>query len=105
MTDKNDSNAPAPASELVRRGARVIVCPACHYGLVDHGLSGHTYACPRPECGHRWEALTKTLQQIHLPDRRRPLPEIRVVAGAPPAFLQLPTGESLIGRHPGCQLI
>jgi ABC-type multidrug transport system ATPase subunit/pSer/pThr/pTyr-binding forkhead associated (FHA) protein len=105
MTDNNESSASARPTDFIRPRTSVIVCPACHYGLVDNGLTGFSYVCPRPECGHRWEALTKTLQQIHLPDRRRALPEIRVVAGAPPAFLQLPAGEALIGRDPGCQLV
>jgi ABC-type multidrug transport system ATPase subunit/pSer/pThr/pTyr-binding forkhead associated (FHA) protein len=109
MTEKkdttNDLASPGAPTEFVRRSSRVIVCPACHYGLLDPGSADGTYACPRPECGHCWEALSKTLQQIHLPDRRRALPEIRVVTGAPPAFLELPAGEALIGRDPSCQLV
>jgi ABC-type multidrug transport system ATPase subunit/pSer/pThr/pTyr-binding forkhead associated (FHA) protein len=83
----------------------LIVCPECQYGFVDISMVGGAYTCPRKECGHRWEALTKTLQQIHLPDRRRAFPEIHVTAGGPQASLELAEGDALIGRDAGCQLV
>jgi ABC transport system ATP-binding/permease protein len=100
---------PSDISTLQPGGApptgSLIVCPACHYGFSSPGSVTTSFVCPRPECGHRWEALTRTMQQIHLPDRRRMIPELRVVAGAPAATVELNEGETLVGRDPECRLV
>src|SRR5262249_58580622 len=105
MSEHLESMEQAHPEDTSQSGVATIVCPSCHYGFTDDGKPRTSFVCPRPECGHRWEALTKTIQQIHLPDRRRAIPELRVVAGAPATSLELPEGEALIGRDSRCQLM
>lgn len=104
MSDHDDTTTSPPSRKPPRPDVATIVCPACRYGF-PAPASDTTYVCPRAECGHRWQAVTKTLQQIHLPDRRIAFPELRVVAGAPPANLALVDGETFIGRRADCQLV
>ncbi len=96
---------PDPLPELPRPIPPLIVCPKCHYAFPDIAPKGRFYACPRGECGHRWEALTETAQAVHRPDRRVPWPELRVLSGAPAARVELPEGESLIGRESQSRLL
>ncbi len=94
-----------PLPNLPRQIPALIVCPKCHYAYADQESKDRYYACPRPECGHRWEALTQTAQAVHRADRRVAWPELRVLSGAPAARVELPEGESLIGREPESRLL
>jgi hypothetical protein len=98
MSEKPAESAPLSEREPVASAGHLIVCPECQFGFVDPRSDDGTYTCPRGECGHRWEAVTKTLQQIHLPDRRKAFPELRVLAGAPLVTLGLREGEAIIAR-------
>jgi ABC-type multidrug transport system ATPase subunit/pSer/pThr/pTyr-binding forkhead associated (FHA) protein len=82
--------------------APLVVCPECHYGFLDRQDASDDYVCPRPTCGHRWHAGTKALKAVHVAERRRAHPELRVVAGAGALELELPEGETLIGRAEEC---
>src|SRR4051794_18360117 len=104
MSDKSDTFVHSAGAEPSPVTGTMVVCPSCHYGFANPSSTANQYVCPRAECGHKWEAATKTLQQIHLPDRRRLIPELRVVPGAPAAVLEPADGESVIGREARCQL-
>jgi len=92
-----------PKSQSQQSNIRLIVCPACQYGFPEGREQQDEYVCPRTVCGHRWEALSQTVRAVHGQDHRQPLPELWVVAGATRFHLELPDGETLIGRDEDCQ--
>jgi ABC-type multidrug transport system ATPase subunit/pSer/pThr/pTyr-binding forkhead associated (FHA) protein len=81
----------------------LVVCPKCQYGFLDREPDAtDDYVCPRAACGHRWHAGTYTLKVVHAAGRRRAHPELHVVAGDNALCLELPEGETLIGRAEEC---
>ena len=81
-----------------------IVCPQCRYGF--QGDDAHDeQACPRTECGHRWEALTQTIRAVHGVERRRAVFEVSVIAGGSPLKVVLDSSSAVIGREPGCAVL
>ena len=82
----------------------IIVCPKCRYGFQGDD-AGDEQACPRTECGHRWEALTQTIRAVHGVERRRAVFEVTVVAGGSPLRVGLDSASSIIGREPGCAVV
>jgi len=83
----------------------LVVCPSCHFGFPDKNLQGHTFTCPRAECGHRWNAETETIAAVHGARGRKACPELRVIAGAGPARAEVPEGETPLGRDPRCPIL
>lgn len=82
--------------------SNVIVCPRCQYGFCEPDGNDIEFACPRTECGHRWEALTQTIRAVHGIERRRAVLEVSVIAGGSPLKVKLAASPAVIGREPGC---
>ena len=82
----------------------IVVCPSCHYGFRDPGGEAE-FACPRPACGHRWEALGQTIRAVHGVERRRAVFEVSVIAGGSPLRMELSSSTTVIGREPGCAVV
>lgn len=104
MSEPTDIQSP-PETDVPPPSSVLVVCPSCHYGFPVPQGTETNFICPRPECSYHWEALTRTVQAVHQAVRRKAIPELRVVTGAPPATLQLQEGEVLIGRDPRCNLV
>ena len=81
-----------------------LVCPKCRYGFQGDDARDEQ-ACPRGECGHRWEALTQTIRAVHGIERRRAVFEVTVVAGGSLLKVELAASPSVIGREPGCAVM
>src|SRR5262245_25451110 len=105
MSEPTDIQANGPETDVPPPSSVLIVCPSCHYGFPSPGGPETEFVCPRPECNHQREALTKTVQAIHQAIRRKAIPELRVTGGGPLAALELPEGEVFIGRDPRCNLV
>ena len=91
----------SPTEEALNRQG-IVVCPACLYGFPDVSPAAATYQCPRGGCSHRWSPITQTIAAVHGTARRRARPELMVAAGAEAFRLELPEGETLIGRESHC---
>ena len=83
----------------------VVVCPRCQYGFREPDVDAVEDACPRAECGHRWEALTQTIRAVHGIERRRAVFEVVVVAGGSPLKVVLDSAAAVMGREPGCAVM
>jgi ABC-type multidrug transport system ATPase subunit/pSer/pThr/pTyr-binding forkhead associated (FHA) protein len=106
MSDK--ANKPHPVAHPFSSPTReqtLVVCPACSYGFPELPGSGPDYVCPRPECRHRWHPATPTIAAVHGSQRRQARYELHVRAGNRPQRLELPEGETFLGRDPQCQLV
>ena len=80
----------------------VVVCPRCQYGFRAPSASENEFTCPRPRCGHHWEAVGQTIRAVHGTERRRPIFELKVLAGGSPVRVVLDAASSIIGRDQGC---
>lgn len=99
----HEGEALRPSHTDEARGRRaIIVCPRCRYGFPEVAPRDTTYQCPRTECGNRWSAATQTIAAVHSPLRRQAVPELSVQSGADPFHLELPEGESIVGRESSC---
>jgi ABC-type multidrug transport system ATPase subunit len=92
-------------ADNVQIAPELIVCPQCHYAFPDTHPESSTFTCRRNGCGYRWEALTETVRAVHGAARRVPQPELSVVSGASRRRLELPEGETIIGRDADCQFV
>ncbi|MCI0456910.1 MAG: FHA domain-containing protein [Gemmataceae bacterium] len=101
MPASDQPKPPTPAGRA-KTASRLVVCPECRYGFPDPRAGTDEYTCPW--CGYHWEALTLTEQAVHGAQRRRPQPELHVVAGAVPIQYELPEGVTLLGRDRTCPL-
>ncbi|HEV3002951.1 MAG TPA: FHA domain-containing protein, partial [Pirellulales bacterium] len=73
------------------------------YGFLDRQPDARDdYVCPRATCGHRWHTDSNSLKAVHAAERRSAHPELHVVAGASALDLELPEGDTLIGRAEEC---
>jgi ABC-type multidrug transport system ATPase subunit len=80
----------------------LVVCPACRYGFPESPQVKEQYECPRSECGHQWEAISQTVRAVHSRENREAHPELRLLAGAEPFWIELAEGETFIGRDSDC---
>ena len=83
----------------------LVVCPTCRYGFLDRETSGHTFRCPRTECGYEWDSESETAAAVHGAQGRKAHPELQVIAGAAPARHELAEGETVLGRDPACPFL
>ena len=83
----------------------IVVCPRCQYGFQAPAGNDIEFACPRTECGHRWEALGQTIRAVHGTERRRAVFEVMVVAGGSPLRVVLDSAAAVMGREPGCAVM
>lgn len=84
---------------------QVLVCPECQYGFRDEQPGSYQLTCPRPECGHQWEAIGETGLVVLATLRRQGFPELHVLGGASPQVIRIAEGPNLIGRDKGARLL
>jgi len=57
----------------------IVICPSCQYGFETTPASD--YACPRPDCGHRWRPRSQTMADAFLGDGREGHAELYGLGG------------------------